>query len=81
MSHINEDLIKITEYKVLGQLPDPFLREDGTRASTPEEFEEHKAELYKSAVELHYGTIPPKPEVLSVEHLYVGKATDQYKIT
>jgi galactokinase len=42
MSHISEDLIKITEYKVLGKLPDPFLRADGTRASTPEEFEEHK---------------------------------------
>jgi hypothetical protein len=80
MSHISEDLIKITEYKVLGKLPDPFLRADGTRASTPEEFEEHKAELYKNAVELQYGTIPPKPEVLRVEHLYKGKATDQYKI-
>jgi hypothetical protein len=54
MSHISEDLIKITEYKVLGKLPDPFLRADGTRASTPEEFEEHKAELYKNAVELQY---------------------------
>lgn len=26
MSHIDENLIKITEYKVLGRLPDPFLR-------------------------------------------------------
>ena len=59
MAIFNEKVIKVTDYKVLGELPDPFLRADGTRTATAEEFEAHKAELYKSAVELQYGTMPP----------------------
>ena len=69
MAVFNEKIIKVTEYKVLGELPDPFLREDGSRISTPEEFEEHKKYLYKSVVELQYGKQPPEPEFLDVEYL------------
>lgn len=80
MALFNEKIIKITKYDVLGKLPDPFLRADGTRVSSVEEFEEHKKELYKSAVELQYGEIPPEPEFLEVETLYIGAKTSTYKI-
>ena len=69
MAVFKEKIIKVTEYNVLGELPDPFAREDGTRISTPEEFDEHKNHLYKSVVELQYGKQPPKPEFLEVEYL------------
>lgn len=81
MAIFNEKVIKITDYKVLGELPDPFLRADGTRVYTAEEFEEHKAELYKSAVELQYGTMPPEPEFLEVELLFKGINVGNYRIT
>lgn len=83
MAQFDENFIKITEYEVLGKLPDPFLKPDGTRVKTAEEFNEHKKELYKTAVELQYGTQPPKPEFLDVELLHGGKGwrSSHYRIT
>ena len=69
---VNEDMLKITEYKLLGKLPDPFLKDNGERISSPEEWEERRKEIYKTAVELQYGTQPPEPEFLDVELLYYG---------
>lgn len=70
--NIHEDLIKITEYNLAGQLPNPFLFDDGTAVKKPEDWEKRRAEIYKSAIELQYGTMPPKPEFLEVEVLYLG---------
>lgn len=81
MAHFDEKIIKVTEYEVLGQLPDPFLKPDGTRASTAEEYEELKKEHYKSVVELQYGTIPPKPEFLEVKKITKGRKSISYRIT
>lgn len=64
---IDEHLIKITELKVLGELPDPFLMDNGTRISGREEWRSHREKLYKTAVELQYGTQPPSPEFLTVQ--------------
>ncbi len=81
MATFDKNAIKITQYEVLGKLPDPFLRADGTRVNTPEEFETHKAELYRSAVELQYGTQPPAPEFLKVEKLGSGRKSVTYRVT
>ena len=54
---VNEDMLKITEYKLLGKLPDPFLKDNGERISSPEEWEERRKEIYKTAVELQYGSL------------------------
>ena len=83
MVDYDENLIKITEYEVLGKLPDPFLKSDGTRVKTAAEFDEHKKEIYKTAVELQYGTMPPKPEVLRVDTIYKGGEgrSSSYRIT
>ncbi len=62
--------INITEYKEFGKLPDPFLKPDGTRYDNPGEWDQMKAELYKSAVEFQYGKQPPAPEFLKVEATY-----------
>ena len=72
MAIFNEKVIKVTEYTLLEKLPDPFMKADGQRVKTAEEFEEHKKELYKSAVELQYGTMPPAPEFLEVETLFTS---------
>ncbi len=63
--------IKITEYKEYGKLPDPFLKEDGTRFTHPSDWKEMRANLYKSAVEFQYGKQPPAPEYFDVEPTYV----------
>lgn len=79
---ISEDMISITEYDLCGKLPDPFIFDDGSRVITAEDWKRRRAEIYKSAVELQYGTIPPAPEELRVEVLYSGNGRPaSYRIT
>jgi len=61
--------IDITGYTLAGKLPDTFLLNNGTRVATPEQWQQRRRELYKTAVELQYGTIPPAPDFLEVEPL------------
>lgn len=56
------------EIKLLGKLPDPFLKDDGTRVS-PQEWKEYKKELLEKIVDFEYGGMPPRPEVVRFERL------------
>ncbi len=75
-----DTMLQVTSYKVLGQLPDIFTMDNGERLTNPADWEKRRAEIYKTAIELQYGTIPPAPEFLEVETLYVGKTSNSYKI-
>jgi len=44
--------------------PDPFLREDGSRVQTPEEWRAHRPELIERLLYWEYGHMPPAPENL-----------------
>lgn len=76
-----EEKIKITDYKVLGKLPDPFVMKDGTRITDPSQWEARRKEMYRDVIELQYGTQPPKPEVMQVELIQKGKDVANYRIT
>lgn len=80
MRPVEQDLLKITDYRVLGKLPDIFTFDDGTPLTSPEDWERRRAEMYKTAVELQYGTLPPNPEFLEVELLFVGANVRSYRI-
>lgn len=83
MFDFDESLIKITEYKLSGKLPNPFVLKDGTAVTRPEQWSERRAELYKTAVELQFGHMPPDPEFLEVEPICLtapGKP-NTYRIT
>ena len=54
--------------KFLGKMPDPFRKENGTRM-TASEWEDYRKELRDKIVEMEYGPIPPRPEVLEFEQL------------
>ena len=56
--------MKITSYEVLGKLPDLFTFDDGRKVQSLDDWNERRKELYKTAVELQYGEIPPEPELL-----------------
>ena len=83
MNTVQKDMLNIVQYNVLGKLPDPFLFRDGTRVQTKEDWERRKKEFYQDVIELQYGTMPPKPEVFSVETLYIGgpERSNTYLIT
>ena len=77
---VTQDLLHVTKYEVLGKLPDLMTFEDGTPVRTPADWQRRRAELYKTAVELQYGTMPPAPEFLEVETLFIGAKNHSYRI-
>lgn len=77
---VTPDMLKITEYEVVGKLPDPFLFDDGHRMTSPDEWPARRKELYKYVIELQYGTMPPPNEVLEVEPLYVSGGHSTYLV-
>ena len=83
MRFVNEDMLNVTQCHILGKLPDPFRFDDGSYVKSKEDWERRRKEIYKTAIELQYGTIPPKPEVFSVETLYKGGRgrPNSYRIT
>ena len=54
--------------KILGKLPDPFRKEDGTRMP-PEEWYARREELFRFICDIEYGGMPPRPEVVTVVRL------------
>ena len=69
----DENFIDVVDYKVLGKLPNPFLMDSGEIADTPEKWRERRKEIYKTAIDLQYGTQPPEPEFLEVEPVCYGE--------
>ncbi len=77
------EMLKLTKYETWGKLPDLFTFDNGTRMTSPDQWEARRAEIYKQAVELQYGTMPPAPEVFKLEELYLGGKgnLNTYRIT
>lgn len=76
---MNENIINVTSYEVLGKLPELLKLEDGTDV-TKENWPQRRKELYKTAVELQYGTMPPEPEFLEIEPMFVEGYPLVYRI-
>ena len=81
MIDFDENLIKIQHVTVSGPLPNPFIMDDGTPVTDAAGWELRRKEMYKSAVELQYGTMPPDPEFLEVELLDDAPLIHNYRIT
>lgn len=80
MPDFDEKLIPVLDYQVKQPLQDLFTMEDGTRVENREQWEQRRKELYRTAVELQYGTMPPKPEFLEVESLDTNDTIQNYRI-
>ena len=70
MKPVSRDLINVTDYKVLGELPKLMTFDDGRAVLSKDDWHRRREEIYKTAIELQYGTMPPKPEFVEVEVLY-----------
>ena len=81
MDGIHENLIEILKYSSKGTLPDPFLFDDGHRVATKEDWCARRQEMYKDVIELQYGTMPPPPEFVAVEPMYLGGRPIVYRVT
>lgn len=67
---VSEDLMQITEYTVLGKLPNPFLMNDGSVVQTEADWQKRRQEILESTVGIQYGEIPPEPEFLEILPLF-----------
>ena len=77
------EAIRITNYEVLGKLPDPFTFADGSKVKTQADWELRRKELIATACDLQYGTMPPQPEFLEITPLFIrgfGKRSS-YRVT
>lgn len=54
---------------LLQKLPDPFLKPDGTRMQTAEDWQAQRTNLLNLVVGMEYGGMPPRPEQVRVEYL------------
>jgi hypothetical protein len=64
--------LQVTQYEVIDKLPDPFRFNDGSRVKTPADWRRRREELIETAAYLQYGHMPPEPDFLEVEPLYLG---------
>lgn len=78
---ITDDMLEIVSITQDGKLPDPFVFENGKRVETPDDWRERRKEIYKNAVELQYGVMPPENQLLEVESLYLAPKTKIFRIT
>ena len=68
--------------QILGKLPDPFRKADGTRMTTDEWYAQ-RDELFNKICDIEYGGMPPRPEVVKVVRLTAPRETGEtnvYKI-
>ena len=57
---------------ILGRLPDVFTFEDGTRVKNTTDWRRRRQEIIDTAVELEFGGMPPRPEVVKYERRIIG---------
>lgn len=74
---------EVIKCETLGKLPELLAFNDGRPVRTPVDWEERRSELFKTAVELQYGELPPKPEEMTVQCLYAGGPgeANSYRVT
>lgn len=74
-------MIKILEYNLKGQLPDPFVFDNGVRLTSQSEWDARKKEIYKSAIDLQYGGEVPAPEFFELTPIYINSGNpSSYRI-
>ena len=71
----------LAKYRLIGKLPDPFLAEDGSRVTSPADWDGHRKQLKRLAVDFQYGGMPPQPQFVNVEPLYEGARLSSYRIS
>lgn len=68
--------------QILGKLPDPFRKPDGTRM-TPDEWYAQRTQLFERICDTEFGGMPPRPEVVKVvrlTHARTDSHANVYKI-
>lgn len=62
-------LPSVDKLPAIAELPDPFLRADGQRIRTKEEWKQHRKELLNRVLHYEYGPLPPVPDKVTAKEL------------
>lgn len=62
---LGDSLPCAAELPAIAELPDPFLRPDGTRVATMQQWRRQRARLTRQILHYEYGALPPRGEVLA----------------
>ena len=76
----NKDWLDVVSYEILGELPNPFVFNNGTPIKDATAWMKRRKEISKKVIDLQFGAMPPAPEVFTVEKLNQGKTHSSYKI-
>ncbi len=81
-AYVRGDMVRATEYTLLGRLPDPFLMNSGQRVSSASDWRLRREEIRSPALNLLYGQTPPEPEFVNVEAIcdYRYSASKVYRV-
>ena len=80
MPDFDDKLISVLDYQVKQPLQNLFVMDDGTPVATREQWELRRKVMYKTAVEIQYGTMPPEPEFLEVQPLDTSDLIRNFRI-
>lgn len=59
----------VDKLPAIAELPDPFLRADGTRVKKPDEWPQQRKELLAAVLHYEYGPLPPVPDNVAAKEL------------
>lgn len=76
----NKDWLDVVSYAILGELPNPFVFNNGTPIKDATDWMKRRKEISKKVIDLQFGAMPPAPEIFTVEKLNQGKTHSSYKI-
>lgn len=71
---------QLKKLELLSPLPDLFMMDSGKRVACRADWETRRTELLRTAVDMQYGGMPPEPEFLEVEPLYLPERLRSYRI-
>ena len=77
---ISGNMLRLSTYEVIGELPNPFRFNDGTVVRTKEDWNRRRSEIVDGAVDMQFGVFPPTPDFFDVELLCKGKEQSSYKL-
>ena len=69
---VDSSSLNVTNVDFIGDLSDVLLMNDGTPVTSIDLWQARRKELFATAVEFQYGTLPPTPEFVAVDTLYLG---------
>ena len=72
--------LKLFDYKVLGKLPNLFLFDNGESVKSLEDWNRRREEIYRTAVDIQFGTLPPSLTIQKSNYSLRGNSSGAIRL-